>query len=68
MITTSIDTTAQNLVRLLDALDLHTEDFAALAGVHRATAFRWIGAQSPVPVSVIRMLELMLKEKKEKAA
>jgi predicted transcriptional regulator len=67
MITTRIDTTAANLVRLLDALDLHTEDFAALAGIHRATAFRWIGAQAPVPVSVIRMLELML-EKKDKAA
>ena len=67
MITTRIDTTARNLVRLLDALDLHTEDFAHIAGVHRATAFRWIGAQAPVPVSVIRMLELML-EKKEKAA
>ncbi len=67
MITTRIDTTARNLVRLLDALELHTEDFAALAGIHRATAFRWIGAQAPVPVSVIRMLELML-EKKDKAA
>jgi predicted transcriptional regulator len=67
MIRTRIDTTAANLVRLLDALDLHTEDFAALAGIHRATAFRWIGAQAPVPVSVIRMLELML-EKKDKAA
>jgi len=67
MITTRIDTTAKNLVRLVDALDLHTEDFAALAGIHRATAFRWIGAQAPVPVSVIRMLELML-EKKDKAA
>lgn len=66
MITTRIDTTAPHLVRLLDALDLHTEDFAAITGVHRATAFRWIGAQAPVPVSVIRMLELML-EKKEKA-
>jgi len=67
MITTRIDTTAKNLVQLLDALDLHTEDFAVMAGVHRATAFRWIGAQAPVPVSVIRMLELML-EKKDKAA
>jgi hypothetical protein len=65
MITTRIDTTAKNLVQLLDALDLHTEDFAVMAGVHRATAFRWIGAQAPV--SVIRMLELML-EKKDKAA
>jgi len=67
VITTRINTTAKNLVRLLDALELHTEDFAVLAGVHRATAFRWIGAQAPVPVSVIRMLELML-EKKEKPA
>lgn len=67
MITTRIDTTSANLVRLLDALNLHTEDFAALAGVHRATAFRWIGAQTPVPVSVIRMLELMLKEKRNAA-
>lgn len=67
MIKTRIDTSSSNLVRLLDALNLHTEDFAALAGVHRATAFRWIGAQTPVPVSVIRMLELMLKEKKNAA-
>jgi predicted transcriptional regulator len=67
MIKTRIDTTSANLVRLLDALNLHTEDFAALAGVHRATAFRWIGAQTPVPVSVIRMLELMLKEKRNAA-
>ena len=67
MIKTRINTSAKNLIRLLDALDLHTEDFATLAGVHRATAFRWIGAQAPVPVSVIRMLELML-EKQERAA
>lgn len=68
MIKTRIDTSAVNLVRLLDALSLHTEDFAALAGVHRATAFRWIGSQTAVPVSVIRMLELMLKEKRRNAA
>ena len=35
MIKTRINTTAKNLVRLLDALELHTEDFAVLAGVHR---------------------------------
>lgn len=67
MIKTKIDTSGQHLLSLLEQLNLHTEDFADIAGVHRATAFRWIGNQTPTPVSVIRMLELML-EKKGRAA
>jgi transcriptional regulator with XRE-family HTH domain len=60
------ETSAATLLNLLKDLNMHTEKFAQIAGVHRATAFRWVGAQAPVPVSIIRMLELM-RDKQNKA-
>ncbi len=57
--TPHVDTSVANLLNLLSDLNIHTENFAEIAGVHRSTAFRWLGAQATIPVSVIRMLELM---------
>lgn len=55
------DSTAASLLRLLEQLDLSTEDLAREAGVHRATAYRWIAGSTPVPRSVIRMLTFMVQ-------
>ena len=59
MIKTRINTSAKHLSNLMGALALHVNDLAELAGVHRATIFRWLAGQTNIPVSVIRMLELM---------
>ena len=63
MIKTRINTSAKHLSNLMGALELHVNDLAELAGVHRTTVFRWLSGQANIPVSVIRMLELMQKEK-----
>ena len=62
MIKTRINTSAKHLSNLMGALELHVNDLAELAGVHRATVFRWLSGQTNIPVSVIRMLELMKDE------
>ena len=59
MIKTRINTTSKHLSNLMGALELHVNDLAELAGVHRTTVFRWLSGQANIPVSVIRMLELM---------
>jgi len=59
VIKTRINTTSKHLSNLMGALELHVNDLAELAGVHRATIFRWLAGQTNIPVSVIRMLELM---------
>lgn len=58
MIKTRINTSAKHLSFLMGALELHVNDLAELAGVHRTTVFRWLSGQANIPVSVIRMLEL----------
>jgi len=63
VIKTRINTSAKHLSNLMGALELHVNDLAELAGVHRTTVFRWLSGQANIPVSVIRMLELMQKEK-----
>jgi plasmid maintenance system antidote protein VapI len=59
VIKTRINTTSKHLSNLMGALALHVNDLAELAGVHRTTVFRWLSGQANIPVSVIRMLELM---------
>jgi len=59
VIKTRINTTSKHLSNLMGALELHVNDLAELAGVHRTTVFRWLSGQANIPVSVIRMLELM---------
>lgn len=66
MIKTRINTSPDYLLELLDTLQLHTDDFADLMGVHRTTAFRWLGGRAAVPVSVIRVLEMTLAERQRK--
>jgi plasmid maintenance system antidote protein VapI len=63
VIKTRINTTSKHLSNLMGALELHVNDLAELAGVHRTTVFRWLAEQANIPVSVIRMLELMEREK-----
>lgn len=64
MITTRIDTSPEHLKKLLGKLNLTTEQLATEAGVHRTSAFAWTSGRAQVPVSVIRMLQFMIKAKK----
>ena len=62
MITTRINTTPEHLKDILGKLSMSAEDLAEMAGVHRTTAFAWISDRARIPVSVIRMLELTIKD------
>ena len=66
MITTRIDTSPERLRRLLGEIDLTTDQLATEAGVHRTSAFAWTSGRAQVPVSVIRMLEMMIEKKEKK--
>lgn len=59
MITTRINTSPEHLKHLLREINLTTDQLATEAGVHRTSAYAWTSGRAQVPVSVIRMLELM---------
>jgi len=59
VITTRINTSPEHLKRLLREINLTTDQLATEAGVHRTSAYAWTSGRAQVPVSVIRMLELM---------
>lgn len=48
------------LERLLYELDIVNIELARAAGVTVQTVYRWLKGTSPIPLSIIRMLELML--------
>lgn len=50
----------QRLIRLLEQLDMANVDLARHAGVARSTVQRWLANDVAIPLSVLRMLELML--------
>lgn len=62
MILTRIDTSPEHLAKLLAQLGITTDQLAEETGVHRTTAFRWAAGKAQIPISVIRMLELMIKD------
>jgi len=55
--------TPERLEQLLETLDITNVEAARLAGVSEATLYRWLSGRSPVPASVIRMLDFMLHAK-----
>jgi len=59
VITTRINTSPEHLKHLLREINLTTDQLATEAGVHRTSAYAWTSGRAQVPVSVIRMLELM---------
>lgn len=61
-----IDLSPTYLQTLLERLDILNREFAALAGVSARTAYRWLNGTTPVPRSVILMLELLI-ERRSKA-
>ena len=63
MITTRIDTSPEHLKHLLREIDLTTDQLATEAGVHRTSAYAWTSGRAQIPVSVIRMLEMMIEKK-----
>ena len=64
MITTRIDTSADNLTNLISLNGFESaEALAQHLGVHFTTVYRWLRGQGPVPVVVIRYLELKAKAK-----
>ena len=56
---TDILTTPQHLDELLAYLDMTNAEAARLCGVDQRSVYRWLAGTSPIPHSVIRMLELM---------
>lgn len=47
------------LNRLLVDLDLLNNELAVMCGVSVRTVYRWLGGTTPVPRSVVAMLELL---------
>lgn len=50
----------EKLEKLLAELDITNEEARKAAGVTVQTVYRWLNGTSPIPKSVIRMLQLML--------
>ena len=64
MITTRVDTSADNLNRLIAATGFTAADqLAQHLGVHHTTIYRWLMGTQRIPVAVIRYLELKAKTK-----
>lgn len=53
-----MDLSPRHLDDLLVELDLTNEDLAALCGVTARTVYRWLAGTTPVPRSVVALLEL----------
>ena len=53
------DLTPLHLARLLDEMDILNSELAVLAGVSSRTVYRWLAGTTPVPRSVVAMLELL---------
>ncbi len=63
MITTRINTSIEHLNRLISRNGFESaEELAQHLGVHFTTVYRWLRGQGPVPVVVIRYLELKAKK------
>ena|ERR1044072_9779480 len=54
-----LDTSPARLLLLLEQLDITNKRLSYLCGVQPNTVSRWLHGHTPVPHSVIRMLELM---------
>lgn len=64
MITTRINTSIEHLNKLISRNGFQSaEELAQHLGVHFTTVYRWLRGQGPVPVVVIRYLELKAKAK-----
>lgn len=63
MITTRINTSVEHLNKLISRNGFQSaEELAQHLGVHFTTVYRWLRGQGPVPVVVIRYLELKAKK------
>ena len=64
MLTTRINTSIEHLNKLISRNGFQSaEELAQHLGVHFTTVYRWLRGQGPVPVVVIRYLELKAKAK-----
>lgn len=55
------DLTPRRLNALLVELDILNNELAVMAGVSQRTVYRWLAGTTPIPRSVIAMLELLVK-------
>lgn len=55
------DLSPRRLLALLEKLDLPNGDLAAEAGVSQRTVYRWLAGTTPIPRSVMVMLELLVR-------
>lgn len=51
------------LVRKLEELDMLNDELAAEAGVSQRTVYRWLSGATPIPRSVMAMLQLLEKRR-----
>jgi hypothetical protein len=59
---------ADKLLRLLWDLNITNLQAIKECGCNQTTFYRWLGARTPIPRSVIRMFELMLELKQKSVA
>lgn len=55
-----LEATSAVLTELATELDFTNKELAHYAGVRESTVYRWLNGSSPIPMSVIRMLYLMV--------
>lgn len=53
------DLTPRRLNTLLTELDILNDELAVMAGVSVRTVYRWLAGTTPIPRSVVAMLELL---------
>jgi transposase len=51
--------TPRRLADLLDEQDILNSELATMAGVSTRTVYRWLAGTTPIPRSVVAMLELL---------
>jgi hypothetical protein len=59
---------ADKLLRLLWDLNITNLQAIKECGCNQTTFYRWLGARTPIPRSVIRMFELMLELRQKPVA
>jgi hypothetical protein len=60
VITTRVDTSSNNFLRLVQASRFNSPtELADHLGIHYTTLYRWLAGTGRIPVVIIRYLELM---------
>jgi len=55
--------TTKRFLELVKDLEMNNKEIAKLLGIHERTYYRWTSGDTRVPISAIKMLELLKKVK-----